>query len=152
MSDILKPTFESATPEQTPASAETLPVAETANSASDAAAAAASAAYSGDAGNSPHERPRARATSHRNADASTSGERGLAERLLALLALFALPPAALDRPHLNRAGDGETVLSIQGRIFWRVWTSLGATALPPWEAILFAKIDTTASNWPRKNI
>ena len=105
MSEIQKPTSESATPEQTLASPETPPTTETTSPVSNAAA-AASAADSGDDGNNPHERPRARtrtrkraqgmasASSHRHADASTSGERGLAERLLALLAL---PHAALDR-------------------------------------------------------
>jgi len=45
--------------------------------------------------------------------------------------------------HLNRAGDGAIAPSIQGRIFWRVWISLGAALLPPLGAILFARIAKT---------
>jgi len=42
--------------------------------------------------------------------------------------------------HLNRAGDGAIAPSIQGRIFWRGWISLGAAVLPLLGAILFATL------------
>jgi hypothetical protein len=48
--------------------------------------------------------------------------------------------------HLNQAGDGAIAPSIQGRIFWQVWISLGAAVLPLLGAILFARIAKTASN------